>query len=81
MAKRPDTSGYETFADVRARLDEIVAQVRRKDVPLETSLDLFDEAVALAEKAVDFVDSEHSTQLERDQVAEEAASEAATEAE
>lgn len=57
MARRIDTSGYENFAQVTERLDEIVAQVRRKDLPLESSLDLFDEAIALGSKAVDFVDT------------------------
>ena len=47
MAKAPDTSGYERFSDVTARLDEIIADVRKKDTSLERSLDLFDEAIAL----------------------------------
>ena len=34
----------ETFGEVRARLDEIVSQVRSKDVSLEKSLDLYEEA-------------------------------------
>lgn len=57
MAKRVDTSSYKTFGQITERLDQIVAQVRRKDVPLESSLDLFDEAIALGSKAVDFVDT------------------------
>lgn len=57
MAKRIDTSGYTTFGQITERLDEIVGQVRRKDVPLERSLDLYDEAIALGSKAVDFVDT------------------------
>ena len=55
--KRIDTSSYTTFSQITERLDEIVAQVKRKDVPLESSLDLFDEAIALGSKAVDFVDT------------------------
>ena len=54
---RPDTSRYQTFGDITGRLDDIVAQVRDKDVSLERSLDLFDEAVALGSKAVDLVDA------------------------
>ena len=57
MARRIDTSGYQTFAQITERLDQIVIQVRKKDVPLETSLDLFEEAIALGSKAVDFVDT------------------------
>lgn len=57
MAKRIDTSSYESFGQITDRLDEIVTQVRRKDLPLESSLDLFDEAIALGSKAVDFVDT------------------------
>lgn len=56
MAKAPDTSGYERFSDVTARLDEIIADVRKKDTSLERSLDLFDEAIALGTRAVDLVD-------------------------
>lgn len=57
MAKRIDTSAYQTFGQITERLEEIVVQVRRKDVPLESSLDLYDEAIALGAKAVDFVDT------------------------
>ena len=57
MAKRIDTSAYKTFGQITERLEEIVTQVRRKDVPLESSLDLYDEAIALGSKAVDFVDT------------------------
>lgn len=55
--QRIDTSGYTSFDQISTRLDEIVVQVRRKDLPLESSLDLFDEAIALGSKAVDFVDT------------------------
>ena len=54
---RPDTSRYQTFGDITGRLDDSVAQVRDKDVSLERSLDLFDEAIALGSKAVDLVDA------------------------
>lgn len=54
---RVDTSRYQTFGDITDRLDDIVGQVRDKDVSLERSLDLFDEAIALGSKAVDLVDA------------------------
>ena len=57
MARRVDVSAYQTFGDITERLDDIVAQVRDKDVSLERSLDLFDEAIALGSKAVSLVDA------------------------
>ena len=65
MPKKIDTSAYTTFPQIRDRLDEIVGQVKRKDVPLERSLDLFDEAIALGAKAVDFVDTAPADPNER----------------
>lgn len=68
---RVDTSRYQTFGDITGRLDDIVTQVRDKDVSLERSLDLFDEAIALGSKAVDLVDAtdfspEEEAKLEAD---------------
>ena len=54
---RVDVSGYQTFSQIAERLDDIVDQVRDKDVSLERSLDLFDEAIALGSKAVSLVDT------------------------
>lgn len=54
---RLDTSAYSSFDQISDRLDQIVDQVRDKDVSLERSLDLFDEAIALGSKAVDLVDA------------------------
>ena len=54
---RVDVSGYQTFSQIAERLDDIVVQVRDKDVSLERSLDLFDEAIALGSKAVSLVDT------------------------
>ena len=45
-----------TFAEVRARLEEIVTEVRNTDVPLEKSLDLYEEAVRLGGICSDMVD-------------------------
>ena len=47
----------ETFSEVRARLDEIVTQVRDKDLSLEKSLDLYEEAIALGNRCTELVDS------------------------
>lgn len=57
MARKPDVSAYKSFEQITDRLDEIVGQVRDKNTSLERSLDLFDEAIALGSKAVDFVDT------------------------
>ena len=66
---RVDVSRYQTFGDITERLDDIVAQVRDKDVSLERSLDLFDEAIALGSKAVDMVDAFELTPREEDELA------------
>lgn len=81
MAKGPDTSGYERFSDVTARLDEIIADVRNKDTSLERSLDLFDEAIALGTRAVDLVDKAAFSPEERERLAEPVSSEQGAEAE
>ncbi len=47
---------YQTFSEVRARLDEIVTQVRKKDLSLEKSLDLYEEAIKLGNRAAELVD-------------------------
>ncbi len=45
-----------TFETTRARLEEIVVQARRKDVSLEQSLDLLEEAVRLVNQCNDLID-------------------------
>jgi exodeoxyribonuclease VII small subunit len=47
-----------TFAQARERLEEIVTQVRKKDVSLEQSLDLLEEGVRLANVCTEL--SDHS---------------------
>lgn len=46
----------QNFATARARLDEIVAQVRKKDTSLEASLDLLEEGVRLANQCTELID-------------------------
>ena len=70
---RVDTSKYQTFPQITERLDDIVSQVRDKDVSLERSLDLFDEAIALGSKAVDMVDATDFSPEEAAQLEEQAA--------
>lgn len=44
------------FASTRARLEEIVTQVRKKDTSLEASLDLLEEGVRLANQCTELID-------------------------
>ena len=44
---------YGSFSEVRARLDEIVTEVRKRDLSLEKSLDLYEEAIKLGAELVD----------------------------
>ena len=74
---RVDTSQYQTFPQITERLDAIVSAVRDKDVSLEHSLDLFDEAIALGSKAVDMVDATDFTAEEAAQLEDEAVKKAA----
>ena len=48
------TSGFEKSKE---RLEEIVSQVRAKDIPLAQSLDLFEEAIALGTKCASLIDN------------------------
>lgn len=50
----PDES--QSFAGTRARLEEIVSQVRKKDTSLEKSLDLLEEGVRLANQCTELID-------------------------
>ena len=59
--QRIDTSQYTDFEQVSGRLDEILKEVKRKDLPLESSLKLYEEAVALGSKAVDLIDVQTAT--------------------
>ena len=74
---RVDTSQYQTFPQITERLDAIVSAVRDKEVSLERSLDLFDEAIALGSKAVDMVDATDFSPEEAAQLEDEAAKKAA----
>lgn len=50
------TEERSTFETTRARLEDIVTQVRRKDVSLEQSLDMLEEAVRLVNVCNDQID-------------------------
>ena len=72
---RVDVSQYQSFGQINDRLDELVSQVRDKDVSLERSLDLFDEAIALGSKAVSLVDATDFSPEEEARLADEPAPE------
>ena len=57
-----------SFNTARARLEEIVAQVRKKDTSLEKSLDLLEEGVRLANACTELID--HQDGASTTQVAE-----------
>jgi exodeoxyribonuclease VII small subunit len=45
-----------SYARTRERLEEIVAQVKAKDMPLEKSLDLYEEALRLGNVCAEMID-------------------------
>ena len=51
-----EVSEYTTYQDAKDRLDQIVIDVRSKDISLESSLDLLEEGVALANKCTELID-------------------------
>lgn len=55
MAK-DNIDNIHTFAEARSRLEEIVALVKDKDLSLEKSLDLYEEAIALGNRCSDLID-------------------------
>ena len=60
-----------TFAEVRARLDEIVTEVRNPELSLEKSLDLYEEAVKLGGMCADMVDRANYTPEEELEASDE----------
>lgn len=50
------TDTQTTYAQAKERLDELVIEVRSKDVSLEKSLDLLEEGVKLANRCTELID-------------------------
>lgn len=67
---------HATFGELRARLDEIVVEVRDKDLSLEKSLDLYEEAIKLGNRCAELVDKPDYTAEEAAAAAEVLDSEA-----
>lgn len=61
-----------SFTAARARLEEIVSDVRKKDTSLEKSLDLLEEGVRLANICTELIDHADWTPAERAAEAEAA---------
>ena len=51
-----DAEHYGTYEAAKERLDQIVEDVRGKDVSLETSIDLLEEGVELANRCTELID-------------------------
>lgn len=49
---------YETYAEVKARLDEIVEAVKDDSLPLDDALDLYEEAVSLGLRVSDMLEDD-----------------------
>ena len=65
-----------TFTQARNRLDDIVVQVRKKDVSLEHSLDLLEEGVKLAAMCTELIDHTEWRAVAEELAAEELSAEA-----
>lgn len=65
---KTDISSYTSFDEICKRLDSIISEVRDKETSLETSLDLFDEAIDLGSAAVDMVDVTELTASEKSEL-------------
>ena len=50
------SEGHNSYLKVKYHLDEIVDQIRSKDVPLEKALDLYEEAIKLGNSCADMID-------------------------
>jgi len=50
------SEGHNSYLKVKNHLDEIVDQIRSKDVPLEKALDLYEEAIKLGNSCADMID-------------------------
>ncbi len=59
-----------SYTQHKERLEEIVLQIRSKDVPLEKSLDLYDEALAIGTRCVEQLEQTDFTAEELESVAE-----------
>jgi exodeoxyribonuclease VII small subunit len=62
----PEDTAPQSFAEVNARLAQIAEEVKDKDLPLEKSLDLYEEAVSLSNVAISLVQKPDLSQDEEE---------------
>lgn len=55
MDNRPEDKS--SYLRVKSHLDDIAAQIRQKDLPLEKALDLYEEAIRLGNSCADLIDT------------------------
>ncbi|MDR1088693.1 MAG: exodeoxyribonuclease VII small subunit [Coriobacteriales bacterium] len=60
----------QSYTQQKERLEEIVLQIRDREVPLEKSLDLYDEALAIGTRCVEMLEQTDFTAEERESVVE-----------
>lgn len=53
-----DAKSYESYTQVKGRLDEIAAQVADEGIDLDDALGLYEEAVALALRASELIETD-----------------------
>jgi len=70
MNREADMSDIDSYIKEKERLEEIVLQTRAKDVPLEKSLDLYDEALAIGTRCVEQLEKTDFTAEELESLAE-----------
>ena len=63
---------YETYEQAKERLDQIVADVKDKEISLEASLDLLDEGVELANRCTELIDVASWSKSDEDEGGKEA---------
>lgn len=61
-------SSYDTFDDLKVRLDEIVGAVQDESLPLDKALALYEEAVSLGLRASDLLEENIETQRESEKI-------------
>lgn len=52
-----DTTNSETYEELYARLQDVVARLEQGEMPLEESLKLYEQGIALAEKCQRLLDT------------------------
>lgn len=55
---------YQSYSEVKARLDEIVSAVDSEDLPLDDALALYEEAVKLGMRTVSLIEEDAAARVE-----------------